>query len=235
MNAFIRVDNTAMAVGVVDLVALGLLVGCAHAAANPGKLRKLRKWAIGVAVAATVPFVGAVALVGHRVLHTLTRGEWALRLWDAYLVRDVVCSMIMLLLGAVVAGSPALVAALSTRRLRLATEQLDLDLRQLQRWAFIGGAPLATQLALATWLAGDGQVGYVITSLWRAEVFEAHLPAAIVAVFILLALPAAGVAAIALPVRAVTRSMHLRPAPAYKLTVPARFADCVPSPQLQNS
>jgi hypothetical protein len=209
------------------------LLGCAHAAATPDRLRRLRNWAIGVGSVALVPFVGAAVVVCHGVLSALTRGEWGLRVFNQYLVRNVVCSLLILLIGAIASGSPALIAALASCRLRLASQGRDLDLRQLRTWATVGGVPVAAQFALATWVAASGNIGRAITHVLSREQFEAHLPQALVAGFILLGLSAVAVAAIVLPARAVTRSMHLRKLPVYELTVPPRFAGCVPSPQPQ--
>jgi hypothetical protein len=228
MHGFLRADDTVLSVGVVDLVAIGLLVGCVHAA-SPARLRALRQWAIGIAVAATLPFVSAVAVLGQRELSQLTQAEWAPKLFDAYLLRNMVCGLIILVLGAIAAGPPVVVAALATCRLRFAAEQQDLELRQLRGWVTVGGAPVAAQFALATWATMTGNWGWAVTHVWTSENFEAQLPGAIVGIFILLALPAIGVAAIVLPLRAATRSMHLRQPPNYALT-PARFVDCVRSP-----
>lgn len=236
MHAFVGHDVACLGVGISDLAAIGLLVGCVHAAASPKKLRYLRNAAVGVAFTASLPFVGAVAVIGHRVLSELTRSGWATELFNPYLARHFVCCFVILVLGACAAASPAVAVALSACRLRLAKEQQDLDLRQLQKWALTGAAPVAAQLLWVTWDVGSGRVGWALACLWVKRSYYTASPLGMfMAGLILLALPAAAIAALVVPVRAATRSMRLRRPPAPSFTDPSRFTapySAPPSPQI---
>lgn len=235
MHAFADPDLALLGVGVANLAAMGLLVGCVHAAASPKKLRYLRNGAMGVAFTASLPFVGAVAVIGHSVLSELTRSGWAVELFNPYLARHVVCCFIILLLGACAAASPAVAVALSACRLRLAKEQQDLDVGQMQKWALTGGAPVAAQLLWVMWDVGSGRVGWAFACLWVKRSYYSASPLEMfIAGLILLALPTAAIAALVVPVRAATRSVRLRPPPPPSFNDPSRFAACMGalSPQI---
>ena len=221
-----RIDGVLPGLGVVDLVAVGLLVGCVHAAARPGELRRLRTGALILTVVATLPFVIGVAVVSFAALLRLTRDGWALNLLNGPLLGRLVCCVVVLAFAAGAAATPATAVVLSTYRLRLATDQQDLSLRQLQKWAACGGAPVAVQWALATWQVAAGHAGHALLRVWTLPHYELWLAQTIVAAIILLLLATATVAAVLLPLRTATQSIHLRKTPARTLPEPSRFAAC---------
>ena len=189
MHAFVGESFALFDVGVADLAAVCLLVGCVHAATSPGKLRDLHNVATGVAVTALMPFVGAAAVVGYYVAAELTRHRWAFKVFDAQLVRNVVCCLIILALGAISAASPQV---------------------------------------------GSHYANYTLARLWTTPDFEASLPEMLFANVIMLALPAAAIAAVVVPLRAATRTTHLRRPPAPWVADPVRFAGCSTSPPPSN-
>jgi hypothetical protein len=219
--------NAALGLGVVDVVAVGLLAVCVHTAATPAQLRNARRVAVGATLAAASPFVSAVAVVAHETLVALTRAAWASTAFNPYLVRSVFCSLVLLLVGGAAAAAPATVVALST--CRLAADQQDLALPQRRQWATRGGAPVAAQLALAICILANGPVGYALQPLWLRRPIAPHLPEVAVATLIFTTLALAAVAALALPLRAATR--RARPPIAARTTIPtpARFTDCAPN------
>lgn len=237
LHLFVGADVALASVGVSGLAALGLLVSSMHANASPRKLRYLRNAAVGVAFTAALPFVGAVAVLGHRMLRELTLSGWDSSLFNSHLKRHFVCSLVMLLLGALAAASPGIAAALGNRRMRLAEEQQELDLRQLHRWAAAGAAPVAAQLAWLTWHVAWGPVGQALARLWMPPRSLGYQPSRLeplIAVLILSALPAAAIAALVVPLRTATRSMRLRRPSTLSFADPSRFFPSYASPQPPN-
>lgn len=220
--------NAALGLGVVDVMAIGLLVACVHTAATPAQLRNARWVAVGVTLVAASPFVSAVAVVTHDALVALTRAAWASTAFTPHLVRNVCCGLVLLLVAAAAAASPATVVALSTSRMRLAAHQQDLPLPQRRQWATRGGAPVAAQLALAICVLANGPVGRALQPLWLRRPIGAQLPEVALATLIFTTLALATVAALALPLRAATRRALPPIAAPSTIPTPARFADRAP-------
>jgi hypothetical protein len=139
LHDFMGYGTTVLGVGAVDVVTVGLLVGCVAAAATPSRLRVLHKCCIVATLAIVLPFAGSLVTIARRVFLELTRSGWRLQQFDAALAREVVCSLIIFLLGVAVAAAPAIAAALCRRRLSLATEERDLEARQLRKAAAVAG------------------------------------------------------------------------------------------------
>lgn len=234
LNSFIGLDATLVGVGVVHLVTVGVLVGCAHADASPSRLRWLRRWALGLAVLAMLPFVGAVAVGARRIFRELVKSgwnewlEWLPRPFSAY-TRDMVCAGIILMLGVAAALAPMLVAALSSCRLSLLAEQRDLEPQRRRRWAAIAAMPVALQLALLTWMVADSYAARY--ALYNLFIERSHhwLAEGLITLAILVAIPLATLAAIALPLRAASRSRPPAPPPADAFSDPSRFGKHAPS------
>lgn len=218
--------NAALGLGVVDVVAVGLLAVCVHAAATPAHLRNARRVAVGATLAAAAPFVSAVAVVAHEALVALTRAAWAPTAFSPYLVRSLLCSLVLLLVGGAAAAAPATVVALSTCRMHLTADQQDLALPQRRQWATRGGAPVAAQLALAICVLANGPVGYALQPLWLRRPIGPQLPEVALATLIFTTLALAAVAALALPLRAAARPPVAAPA---SIPTPARFAPRAPN------
>ena len=231
MRSFVHEDVTRLGIGVVDVAALGLLVGAVHAAASPRRLLWLRNGALGVAGVATLPFVGAVALVGGQTLLKLTRTGWDV---DSYLLRNMICCVVILLLGMVVAGAPVVTALLANRRMQLAVDEQDLEVPQLRKWAAGGGALVAVQVAWATWTIFSYPVRHALWRFRDTPGDDVALMGGFVIIVALLTAAALAVAMVVVPVRVATRSVRVRkPRPARVETW--RFAGCVPSPQPQSA
>jgi hypothetical protein len=231
MRSVVHEDVTLLGVGVVDLGALVLLVGAVHAAASPRRLRWLRNCAWGLAGLAMSPFVGAVAIVGSHTLFKLTRTGWDV---DAYQFRHMICCIVILVLGAGAAGAPVVTALVANRRMQLAVEEQDLDVRQRRKWAAGGGALVAVQVLWATWVIFSYPVRHALWQFWETPGDDVALMAGFVTIVALLTAAGLAVAMVVVPVRVATRSVRLRkPRPARVETW--RFAGCVPSPQPQSA
>lgn len=221
LGAFVPQDVGLLGVGVSNAAAIALLVGCVQVAACPSKLRYMRNGAVGLAVAALVPFVGAVVVLNRQLLETLMEYGWDPRFTQP-LIRHVVCCFVIMALGAFAAASPALAVALSAARLRWAKEPRNVDLAPLQKWAAFGGVPLGLILLWTTWGVGDSNVGRTFATLWTRS-YTVPLIEVLVACLILLALPAAAVTAFVVPLLAATRNPQPDPARAPWSADPSRF------------
>jgi hypothetical protein len=220
LHAFADLDVTLLGLAAVDVATVGVVVSAVRAS-TPKNLRRLCQLAFAAAVAAALPFVGAVVAMGHHAFLELARGEWRSQVFDAHLARHVVCGYIILLLGVGAALAPALAAALSARRSKLVTEHRDLEARRLQRWATLSAAPIALQLAWATvWLLTD-ELAYELYGLFHPEPGdERKFVEGLVAMAILLATSLAAIAAVALPFRAAARASSATP---LAFSEPTRF------------
>lgn len=231
MRSFAPADVTLLGIGVVDLAALALLVGCVHAAASPARLLWLRNGAWALAGMATVPFVGAVAIVGSHTLVRLTGSGWEV---DSLLLRHMICCVVILVLGMGAAGAPVVTALVANRRMQLALEEQDLEARQLRKWAAGGGALVAVQVAWATW----GIFSYPVRrALWRffeTPRDDAALMSGFVTIVALLTAAGLAVAMVVIPVRVATRGVRLRKARPQPVDT-SRFAHCVASPPPQTA
>lgn len=229
MRSVVHEDVTLLGIGVVDLAALSLLVGCVHAAASPRRLLWLRNGAWGLAGVAMLPFVGSVAIVGARTLVTLTRTGWDV---DSYLLRNMICCIVILALGMAAMAAPVVTALVANRRIQLALEEQDLEVRQLRKWAAGGGAIVAVQVAWATWQILSYPVRHALWYFWETPGDDVALMAGFVAIVALLTVAGLAVAMVVLPLRVATRSAHLCK-PRLRRVETWRFAGCGSSPQPQ--
>jgi len=228
--SFVRLPTALLSVGISDVVTLALLVSCVGAAASPSRLCKVRKAAICLALLAPLPFVGSVLMLAHHVLGELARLIWdpnpirGLRVPSGLLVeglvRHAVCSVVILALGVVAGAGPAVVAAVTTRRLQHAAEQRDLDWQQLRKWAAGAGALLAVQCAWAAWEISDYSLHYAAWLVWNGRALESWLANDLIAGALLLA---AAILALVLPLRTANRSLRLARPRAPTFADPSRF------------
>jgi hypothetical protein len=232
LGAFVPQQVGLFGVGVSNVAAIALLVGCVQVAACPGKLRYARNGAVGLAIAALLPFVGAVAVLNHGLLMSLTEYGWYPKLVQPF-IRHVVCCFVLLMLGAFAAASPALAVALSAIRLRGAREHREFDPTPWRKWVAVGGAPLGELWLCATWDVGTSNVGRAAATLWTGSE-TGSLLAMPIAAFTLLALLAAAIAAVLVPIRVANRPPQPRETQAPWSADPSRFTAYPAAPKQPN-
>lgn len=232
LGAFVAQQVGLLGVGVSNVAAIAILVGCVQVGKSPSKLRHARNGAVGLAIAALLPFVGAVAVLNRQLMMTLTRYGWEPSLMQP-LLRHIVCCCVILVLGAIAAASPALAVVLSATRLRLATEPREVDLARWRKWATFAGAPLGLMLLWPTWEAGSSNVGRAFATLWTQSYAVSPLEM-LVSALVLLALPTAAIAALVVPILAANRPPQPHQTPAAWSTDPSRFTAYPAAPKRPN-
>ncbi|HEX2875044.1 MAG TPA: hypothetical protein VHP33_27525 [Polyangiaceae bacterium] len=232
LGAFVPQQVGLFGVGVSNVAAIALLVGCVQVAACPSKLRHVRNGAAGLVIVALLPFVGAVAALNYDLLTSLMEYGWYPRLVPPF-IRHIVCCFVLLMLGAFAAASPALAVALSVTRLRGASEQRQLDPTPWRKWVSVGGAPLGLLLLCVTWDLGTGNVGRAAATLWTGG-YTGSLLEMPLAILILSTLLAAAIAAVIVPIRAANHPPQPRQTPAAWSTDPSRFAAYPAPPKRTN-
>lgn len=232
LGAFVPQEVGLLGVGVSNVAAIAVLVGCVQVGTSPNTLRYARNGAVGLTIAALLPFAGAVAVLNHQLMITLTRYGWEPSLMQP-LLRHIVCCCVILMLGACAAASPALAVALSATRLRGASAQRELDLAPWRKWVAVGGAPLGVLLLCATWDLGSSNVGKAFATLWTRSYTASPLEI-LVSALILLALPAAAVAALIAPIPAAHRPPQPHQTQAHASADPSRFTAYPAAPKRTN-